>query len=359
MPGALQWRVAERFVPLQRSTARREVAAQTVRIRRVFRNGASRAAAKPLVLRFANAHASRLPELGWFCEEVESSSNGAIRIAFVDSWTTPDNVREETSTISGVAKAQADLGWAGTRAFGVLGVRSLDPLQAPMLFDEYTSLGAVCEDELMQEMLLPLERIGLVGLIVLPGGLRKPFAFTRRLLSPRDYEGAKLRIHESLVAGATYRALGADAVVLSVKQMAGHAIELCDGLDIQCEALAGWGLRGSITYNVNLWPRTVAIAASRRSFRWLGGPERELLRAASRRTLARALDRLKDQDERDLNAMPPAVNPITASAEDVEGLRARVEPAHEELRRLPETAEFYTRLVALAERNRPARSEGH
>lgn len=304
------------------------------------------------MLRLANAHASQIPELHWFREEVEGLSNGTLRIAFVNTWTTPDNTREETTTMQGVISGRADLGWAGTRAFGVLGVRSLDPLQAPLLFDEYGSLAAVVGDELMYEMMEPLERLDLVGLVVLPGGLRKPFAFTRRLLSPRDYEGTRLRIHESLVAEATYRRLGAEAVALSVYEMASQAMNLCDGLDIQTEALRGWNLRGSITYNVNLWPRTLAVAASQRSFAWLAEPERELLREASRRTLARALEHLRDQAERDWSAIPPSVNPIMAAPEDVAGVRDKVEPVHEDLRRHPETSAFYRRLVTLVERNR-------
>jgi TRAP-type C4-dicarboxylate transport system substrate-binding protein len=295
-----------------------------------------------------------LAELRWFSDEVQRLSGGAVRISFVNLWTTADNAREETSTMLGVMRNQADLGWAGTRAFGVLGVRSLDPLQAPMLFDEYTSLAAVVSDELMHEMMAPLERLNLTGLVVLPGGLRKPFAFTRRLLGPRDYEGAKLRIHESLVADVTYRALGAEAVVLSVRQMASDPMRRCDGLDIQTEALAGWGLRGSITFNVNLWPRTLAIAASRKAWTWLGDPERELLREAARCTLARALDKLQNQEQIDRDAVPESVNPIMAEPEQVAGLRARVEPAHHDLRAHPETSAFYDRLVTLADRHRAA-----
>ena len=87
------------------------------------------------------------------------------------------------------AAYHADLGWAGTRAFGCLGVRSLDPLQTPFLLEDYSVLDAVCRDDVTAEMLEPLTRLGLIGLVVLPGAQRKPFAFTRRLLGPRDYEG--------------------------------------------------------------------------------------------------------------------------------------------------------------------------
>ncbi len=346
VPPALKWRAERLLVPVARSSARRAAAGHAVRARRVVTG--RRTGTRPLVLRFANAHASLLPELRWFDEELTEVSGGEVRIEFVNTWTTPDNTREETATMLGVVKNQADLGWAGTRAFGCLGVRSLDPLQAPLAFRDYESVAAVCGDEITAEMLEPLEGLGVKGLVVLPGPLRKPFAFTRRLLDPRDYEGAKLRIHESLVAEVTYRALGAEAVVLSVHQMASRAMALVDGLDIQTEALAGWRLAGSITYNVNLWPRTLAIVASRKSYDWLGASERELLHDAARRTQARALDHLRDQEQRDLDALPAVVNPIRATDEQVAGLRERVEPAYDDLRAHPETRPFLDRVLALA-----------
>ena len=79
----------------------------------------------------------------------------------------------------------------------------------------------------------------------------------------------------------TYRALGAEAVTLSIRQMASRPDALIDGLDIQPEALAGWRLRGSITFNVNLWPRTLALVAGRTTYEWLEAAEREMLHEAA------------------------------------------------------------------------------
>jgi TRAP-type C4-dicarboxylate transport system substrate-binding protein len=344
-PGALEWRWKQWWEPIGRSDTRRTLAGRATWAARSVRPRS-----EPRVLRFANAHLARLFELEWFAEEVERVSDGALRIKFINTWTTADNPREETATVAAVAANHADLGWAGTRAFGCLGVRSLDPLQTPFLLEDYAVLDAVLRDQVATEMLEPLGQLGFVGLVVLPGAQRKPFAFARRLLSPRDFEGAKLRIHESLVADSTYRALGAEAVTLSIKDMASRPDALIDGLDLQTEALAGWRLRGSITFNVNLWPRTLAIVASRRTFDWLEPEEREMLRAASSRTLERALDRLADQEQRDRAALPSEVTPVYAEDEDVVAIRERVEPVREELRALPETRGFLERLELLAGR---------
>jgi TRAP-type C4-dicarboxylate transport system substrate-binding protein len=302
------------------------------------------------VLRFANAHRARIPELEWFAGEVEEVSDGAVRIQFVDGWTTRDHPTEETATVAAVARHEADLGWAGTRAFGCLGVRSLDPLQTPFLLEDYSALDAVCRDEIVTEMLEPLRRLGLIGLVVLPGAQRKPFAFSRRLLGPRDYEATRLRIHESLVAEATYRALGAEAVTLSVEQMMTEPEAFIHGLDLQTEALAAWNLRGSTTFNVNLWPRTLAFVASAKAYKWLGEAEREVLETASARTLSRALEHLADQETRDWESIPPEVTAVYADEDQVAALRLQVEPVREELRSYPETGHFLERLEGIAER---------
>lgn len=348
---ALEWRFTQWVkLPVARSNARRSAAARSIRATRALRPGSNRGStAHPLVLRFANAYGSPLPALTWFEEELAAVSNGSVRIAFVNNWTTPGNTREETATMIGVTRDHADLGWAGTRAFGVIGVRSMDPLQAPLLLGDYASVGAVFADGVAQEMIAPLDRLGLVGLVALPGPLRKPFAFSRRLLGPRDYKGAKLRSHESLVADETYRALGAEAVVLSVSEMTVQPQARIDGLDIQVEALRIWGFAGSITYNVNLWPRTLAITASRRTYDWLGSSERELLHEAARRTLARSLENLREQEQRDLDNMTPRINPIYASDDQVAGIRDRVEPVYGELRRHPETGPYMERIEAIVD----------
>ena len=335
IPPALEWRSKKYWGLLINSTARRVVAGTVVDARRSTRRSSTRG--KRLTLRFGNALGAPLVELKWFAEAVERLSGGDVRVRFLNHWTPTTNPREETTTVRGTMRGLSDLCWAGTRAFGCLGVRSLDPLQAPLLIATYAAVAAVCGDALTADMLGPLEALGLVGLAVLPGGLRKPFAFTRRLVDARDYEGTKLRIHESRVADATYRALGAEAVLLSTAEMIEEPEGRVDGMDIQVAAIASWGYTGSVTYNVNLWPRTLAIAASRKTFNWLGDPERRLLRDAAHETLTRALDELEHQEERDRDELPARVNVVLASDEQLGALRDRVEPVYEELRADPAT----------------------
>ena len=76
--------------------------------------------------------------------------------------------------IRDVEAGKADLGWAGSRAFDNVGVQSFDALHAPLLIDNYPLEHKVLESPLCHEMLEGLEPVGLVGIGILPGPMRKP-----------------------------------------------------------------------------------------------------------------------------------------------------------------------------------------
>jgi TRAP-type C4-dicarboxylate transport system substrate-binding protein len=227
-------------------------------------------------------------------------------------------------------------------------------LQAPLLLDDYAAQAAVCSSDLAPEMLEGLERLGLVGLAVMPGANRKPFGFSRPLVAAADYVGAVIRTHESKVGEATFTALGATPHVLSAAEMAATAHEQVDGMDLDIAAIAGWGYHGHLTSNVDLWPRTITIVANRRSFDRLGADEQELLRDAAARTGGRAAQALAGQDVRDRETRLPGVTIVDASPDHLSELRERVEPVHAELRRHPETSRIMQALEALVSSTRRA-----
>ena len=75
------------------------------------------------------------------------------------------------------------------RAFDTLGVKSFQALTAPMLVDSYALENAVIESGITEEMMKGLDELGVVGLGVLPDGLRKPIGVTAPILGPADWRG--------------------------------------------------------------------------------------------------------------------------------------------------------------------------
>ena len=72
-----------------------------------------------------------------------------------------------------------------TRAFDEVGVTSFQPLAAPLLIDSAELERRVLRDDLSRRALAGLERLGLVGLGMLPTELRRPIGITHVLAEPK------------------------------------------------------------------------------------------------------------------------------------------------------------------------------
>ncbi len=305
------------------------------------------------VLRLANMYSGTqsIEAVAFFARTVAELSGNEIGIKFVHSWGRDDDPSEELSLLADVAAGRAELGWVGTRAFGKLGVRSLDPLQAPFLITSYEAEAAVCRSQYTQDALEPLTALDLQGIAVLGGELRKPFGITRVLLSASDYAGARIRTHASAVGEETFRALGAVPLLRSRLQMARSDPGSFDGMDNHCSAIASWGYSGTLTTNANLWPRTVTLIASCRTWRRLSADEQGALRLAGERAAEFAAAALARQERADLEALQGApVECVTADAQELAALRERVAPVYASLRRDPLAAAYLGQLETLVGR---------
>jgi len=98
----------------------------------------------------------------------------------------------ENGLIGDVSAGKADLGVAGSRAWDSAGVSSFRALSAPLLINSYALQDRVLRSPVTGQMLRGLRPLGLAGIGVLPGPLRKPLGMARPLLRPSDY--ARLRI---------------------------------------------------------------------------------------------------------------------------------------------------------------------
>src|SRR4051794_24909772 len=208
---------------------------------------------KPTVLTMANGN-GLTGELEPFAAAVRRLSGGTLRIEFKNDWRkrTPGY---ETGVIGDVKAGKADLAWAGSRAFDSVGVAAFDALHAPLLIDSYALERRALQSPLVREMLGGLKPLGVVGLGILPGPLRKPLGVSR-LVRPADYAGKTLALQRSRVAEETLGALGAHGAEIA----SGGAIDGSDGVEQQVESIEGNDYDAHdkyLTTNVNLWPRPV------------------------------------------------------------------------------------------------------
>ncbi len=106
---------------------------------------------KPEVLVMANGNSSP-GELESFAAAVAQLSGQTLRIEFKNNWRLGDP-SYESGVIADVRAGKAALGWAGSRAFDSVRVRSLDALHAPLLIDSYPLEQRVLQSPLVSKML--------------------------------------------------------------------------------------------------------------------------------------------------------------------------------------------------------------
>ena len=204
-------------------------------------------ARKPVVLTLANFLGDS-GDLEGFAGQVRRLSAGAVRIRIESRWR-QHQVNFETGLIGDLQAGKADLGAVGAEAWALVGVNDFRALNAPLLIDSYTLQARVLRSPMIGQMLGGLRPLGLTGIGVLPGPLRKPLGITRPLRSPSDYAGLTIGTQESPVADATMRALGARL----------------GGIEQQVSQIqdTGYDQAGKyLTANVSLWPRPLVLFAA-------------------------------------------------------------------------------------------------
>jgi TRAP-type C4-dicarboxylate transport system substrate-binding protein len=236
-------------------------------------------AATPRVLTLLNPFTSQ-EELTDFVTEVARLSDGELKIRLVRAGYAqrPDF---EAATINDMRQGRADLAMAGTRAWDEFGARSLRALNAPLLIDSYPLEERVLGSDLVAPMLGELRGLGLAGIGILPGPMRRPLGFGHRLAGPDDYRNMTVGVQQSRLAAAVLRELGARPRRLRADRPSREGL---DGVEYRVGGIEAdrFDVAGShLTANVELWPRSMVLFANAKSYRALTAGQRRILRTAA------------------------------------------------------------------------------
>lgn len=299
---------------------------------------------KVTVLTFANGRGEG-DGLRPFAAEVARLSGGTLRIEFKDQWRHGDP-NFEAGVIRDVQAGKADLGWAGSRAFDDVGVRSFDALHAPLLIDSYPLEGRVLESATADRMLDDLKPLDVVGLGILPGPLRKAIGVSP-LLRPEDYRGVTVAIQRSQVAEQTLLALGARPNAVS----AGAPVDRYDAVEQDVAGIAGNEYdrhARQFTANVNLWARPSVVFMNPMALERLDARQRRALRGAAHAALDATLAGERTSDaEGAANLCRRGVTFLTATDADLAALRRAVQPVYDHLERDAQTKAAIAQIRAL------------
>jgi TRAP-type C4-dicarboxylate transport system substrate-binding protein len=281
-----------------------------------------------------------------FADAVHELSGGHLRIRFLNDWRRGEPAAEN-GVIEDVRSGKADLGWTGARAFDWVGDRAFEPLQAPLLIDSYDAERAVLRSNVPATVLATLRPLGLEGVGILPGPLRKLVA-TKKISGPQDLQGLKVSFSGGPGVEAALRTLGADPLRVG----SGAKWSGWDAAETHLQAAAGNHLEDQARYlsaNVNLWPRFPVIFAGPSARKKLSRDEMALLRRAAIVAQEPAFAAIADAERAAMAQLCRALQVTDASAGDLEALRDASQPVYDSMGEDPTAARVLEQLQTLRE----------
>jgi TRAP-type C4-dicarboxylate transport system substrate-binding protein len=301
----------------------------------------------PVVLTLAS-HDYDAFEASEFASAVDRLSGGGVRID-VKSGVRFYEVDYERGTIADVRNADYDLAIVGARAWDGAGVKSFNALVAPFLVDSYELQRRVLESSLAERMLEGVAPLGLVGIGVVPGELRRPLGLTRKLVRPADYRGARVGIRPARVADAAMDALGARG-----EGFQAHETGLVgfDGAESGVGTIRNNGYdtdARALTANVVLWSRPTTIFMNDDAFNALTDDQQDALRQAGLEAIEPVLTTIEENEQASLDVIctRSRLSLVTASPADRAALRRAVRPVYDELRRDSLTADLIDEIESM------------
>ena len=256
----------------------------------------------------------------------------------------------EEQVVNAVAAGELDFGFVGTRAFADLGVHTFDALTAPFLVDSYALQAAVLDSDIPARMLADLaaSELGVTGLTVVAGPLRRPLGVDGGLVGPDDFAGITLHTWRSSTNAATAEALGAAHTdVFGPERDAGLDDGTIDATENSLQWLSTNGRTSYITLNAALWPATAVLIANPGVLATLSDEQREAIGTAAAESFPTP-DELADADADLIGQLCGAGKQfVEASGDELAALRAAVQPVYDGLSEDSATAGYLSEIEQL------------
>jgi tripartite ATP-independent transporter DctP family solute receptor len=287
----------------------------------------------------------------YFVKQVRQRSNGELVIRPLASY----GGGNDQTLLGDVRGGAVDMGSVSTAIWDTQGYNGFQALQAPFLITRYDQEQQVIDGDIADDMLAGVEDLGLVGLAISEGGLRKPLGAKKALTTPADFQGLKIRSVESQVLAEGLRALGADPTPLPLGDVYNA---LRSGTVQGMEANYGliytqkyYEVADFVTANVNFWPFPTAIVMNKDKFDDLDEEDQQILRDAAEGVPEFSIRLFT-------NPAPNAPNFVellcqedlkfaSATPADLQALSAKAETAYDQLSEDEQTGDYISRIQEL------------
>ncbi len=287
-----------------------------------------------------------------FARQVEDLSAGSVRVDIV--WNGAVEYfgafgpGADQKVAGLVQKGELDLALIPARAWDELGVTSLQALQAPFLVSSEDLVEKVIQSELAGELLAGLDQAGVVGLALLPEGLRHPVGFEHPLLRLADFSGATIR---SLPSNATHRlfeALGAKPVDIwgDAFDAAAENGEI-DGAESGFAWFDTMPSSSTFTANITLYPKVNALVTNEDAFGRLSDEHQGILREAAAKVVRYVVQNAPTEADRAAVYCRNGGAIEFAAEADIAALERAAQPVYEALEADPLTKELIEQIRAM------------
>jgi TRAP-type C4-dicarboxylate transport system substrate-binding protein len=304
-------------------------------------------AADPVTtLTMAQANHGVPTQLQAWADLVEKDSGGSVKIQFRNNWRRGETANE-TGTISDIRAGKVDLGWVGVRTFDLAGDTDFQALLAPMLVDSYDLQAKVFEEGIPEEMLVGVSDLGVSGVAVLPGPMRKVLGITKPFRAPHDFRGTVVGMQSSALSQQSLEALGATTKA----EPSGASLDGLDAYEQQLASINGNGYAAEAKYvtgNLNLWPRPLAILGNAEAIAALSDSQRAALEQASVAAVMPALDASRAEDaDAGQQLCQQGMQMVDASDAQLAALAKAEQPAYDEIAANSRSAGWLQRIRTL------------
>lgn len=213
---------------------------------------------------------------------VKGTEDAAARVVMLGSATTGDDA-EERHAVEAVRAGRADLTVVRAGVLELIGAASLAPLGAPFVVTNNEQAAAIAADsELTSQLLAGLEDIDLVGIALVPGGLRHPFGYgDTPLLGPVDYDGQVLNVREDAGVQAILGELGASADHSIDSKRAAAAGTTLRGIEVSVQQVGAVTLPAVQTPDVTLYEKFDVVVVRKQAWDALTDAQRADFRASA------------------------------------------------------------------------------
>lgn len=268
-----------------------------------------------------------------FADDVFAVSGGRMGIQLVPAYAGGDDL----VLLDDMRRGRIDAGSVSVPVWQSAGVPSFLALQMPFLITGYALERAVLTSPIAAQMLEGTDAIGLEGLAIHEGGLRKPASAEGCLLARDDWRGVTMRSVQSPLLTESIRALGARPTEMPLTDVqealrSGRldALEANVGLVYTLELYA---VLRCMSGNVNLWPFPTVLAVNREAWDALSPAERRWMRAAAREVAGASIDILTDPARNVAEALCRAGGDYfffaDATPGELRALRGAVQPVYD------------------------------